>query len=109
MKEKIMRKIALLAGAVVVLLLCSNLGTASLDDEAYLEQLIAQYREAVELDPFPNAYENGTIRIESIMEDRQHISKHTGWKMDNRESFWMACTMSTVNDMVILPQTTFWR
>lgn len=73
MKEKIMRKIALLAGAVVVLLLCSNLGTASLEDEAYLEQLIAQYREAVELDPFPNAYENGTIRIESIMEDRQHI------------------------------------
>lgn len=68
-----MTRIVLLAGGIIVLLLCSNWAAASLDDEMYLEQLIAQYCEVVELDPFPNAYEDGTVRIETIMEDRQYI------------------------------------
>lgn len=79
MKNKTITRGALWAAAAMAVLICifvalqlrsDREAEASQEDGAYLAQLIAQYRAAVEFDPFPHASENGSMRIEDVRADR---------------------------------------
>ena len=78
MKNKTITRGALWTAAAMAVLICifvalqlrsDREAEVSQEDGAYLAQLIAQYRAAVEFDPFPHASENGSMRIEDVRAD----------------------------------------
>lgn len=78
MKKNAIARGVLWAAAAMAALICvfvalqlrsEREAEASQEDGAYLAQLIAQYRAAVEFDPFPHASENGSMRIEDVRAD----------------------------------------
>lgn len=83
MKNKTITRGALWAAVAVAALICAFMAlqlrssweteTSQEEDDAYLAQLIAQYRAAVEFDPFPHARENGSMKIEDVRAGERYV------------------------------------
>ena len=83
MKNKTITRVALWAAVAVAALICAFMAlqlrssweteTSQEEDDAYLAQLIAQYRAAVEFDPFPHARENGSMKIEDVRAGERYV------------------------------------